>query len=421
MNRVNNVKNHLLSMNPVIGESSNQQVPVNAKYQRIPIKIVFQDTSAADERYGGSGDAAILEGELLKPATNSKTVIVFMHPSGIQNLLPFPNAMARSGLHVVTCASRYPNNDTCLIMEKVIQDLGACVNHMREKFKYEKVVLAGWSGGGSLSSFYQGQAELPVSQRIQVTPAGDKVDLSSLKPADGLLILAAHSSRARIFTEWIDPCVMDESDGAVRNFELDLWDARNPNKAPFTREYIERFRKAQVDRNERITQWALAKLKQINEELEKNKDGWKQKKRDEPFIVRCTQADIRRVDNRIDPNERENTPLSDLASENHSPVGLARFTTLRSWLSQWSLSKSNADGPRWLKNVTVPICVMANGADHLVPLTHPESMYNAIQKSKFKRYLVIKGATHYYFGQYEEMNYAIGEITKFLQEANLLL
>jgi len=38
---------------------------------------------------------------------------------GIQNLLPLPMALARAGLHVVTCTSRYPNNDSCLIMEKV--------------------------------------------------------------------------------------------------------------------------------------------------------------------------------------------------------------------------------------------------------------------------------------------------------------
>lgn len=251
--------------------------------------------------------------------------------------------------------SRYPNNDTCLVMEKVIQDLGACVNHMRTKFKYEKIVLAGWSGGGSLSSFYQGQAELPVSQRISRTPAGDAVNLSSLTPADGLLILAAHSSRARIFTEWIDPAVLDENDPSVRDYTLDLWDPRNPNQAPYTREYVARYRRAQVERNDRITRWVEAKLRETEHRLASNADAenWRRAKRDDTFSVRCTQADIRRVDVSIDPNEREPTPLKELAAENHSPVGLARFTTLRAWLSQWSLSRSNADGPRWLRGVSV--------------------------------------------------------------------
>jgi hypothetical protein len=49
-------------------------------YERVTIKIAFPDTSSADERYGGSGDVAILEGELLLPKTKSKSVFVFMHP-----------------------------------------------------------------------------------------------------------------------------------------------------------------------------------------------------------------------------------------------------------------------------------------------------------------------------------------------------
>merc|ERR1719174_935351 len=58
------------------------------RFVRETIKIVFSDPSAADERYGGSGDMAIIEGELIRPNTVSNTVVVFMHPSGIQNLLP---------------------------------------------------------------------------------------------------------------------------------------------------------------------------------------------------------------------------------------------------------------------------------------------------------------------------------------------
>ena len=60
------------------------------KYDRIPIKLAFPDTSAADERYGGSGDVVILEGELIRPrGVVSKTVTIFMHPSGIQVICDF--------------------------------------------------------------------------------------------------------------------------------------------------------------------------------------------------------------------------------------------------------------------------------------------------------------------------------------------
>ena len=79
-------------------------------------------------------------------------------------------------------------------------------------------------------------------------------------------------------------------------------------------------------------------------------------------------------------------------------VGLARFTTLRSWLSQWSCDESNADGPRSLAGVSVPVLVLANEADHLVPLTHPQAMFAAVRHSD-KELHVVRGASHYYFGQ----------------------
>ena len=401
-----------------IGENENRQTDESSSktFTRVTIKIAFPDNSMADERYGGIGTIAFLEGELLKPKTQSKTVFIFMHPSGVQNLLPMPMAMARSGLHVVTCTSRYPNNDSCLIMEKVLIDLSECIKHMKKHFGYEKIVLAGWSGGGSLSSFYQAQAE--SKNRITCTPAGDAIDLSGLVPADGLLILAAHTSRAKIFTEWIDPAVMDESDPTVRDLELDLWDPRNPNKPPFTKEYIARFRQAQVDRNRRITRWAVAKLREVESQSQLGKDTWKRSNRDHPFVVRCTQADLRRIDVNLEPNGRVPTSLEELAAENHSPVGLARFTTCRSWLSQWSYDLSNADGVSSLRNVSVPVLVLENGSDHLVPNSHPQQMYQAIPHNN-KLYIRAEGATHYYYKQKELMAEVILKMKVFLKEQRL--
>lgn len=388
-------------------------------FVRETIKIVFADPSAADERYGGAGNMAIIEGELIKPKTESSTVVVFMHPSGIMNLLPMPTALARAGLHVCTCCSRYPNNDTCLIMEKVVMDLGACVRHLKQAMGYKTVLLAGWSGGGSLSSFYQAQAEAGAAA-LTHAPAGDLVNLpeADLTPADGLLIMAAHSSRARIFTEWLDPAPLDESIGAARDPELDLWDPRNPNKPPFAPEYVARFRAAQVARNRRITAWAKEQLAEI-ERSASGAEDWRAGQRDRGFMVQCTQADPRRVDTTLDPNGREVTSLLELAKENHSPVGLARFTTLRSWLSQWSLDASNADGPRSLARVKVPVLVLANEADHLVPLTHPQAMYDAIGHGD-KELLVVKGATHYYFGQNELMASAVDHVIGYLRKKGFL-
>ena len=98
-------------------------------------------------------------------------------------------------------------------MEKVVRDLGAVIAHCRDKLGYARVVLGGWSGGGSLAAFYQGQAEAPIARRVAAPLPAPLSGYSLaredvvLPPADGVMIMAAHSSRARILTEWLDPSI----------------------------------------------------------------------------------------------------------------------------------------------------------------------------------------------------------------------
>ena len=143
-------------------------------YERRPILVVFKQTSAIKETYAGRDDTVALEAHHLVPRGRpSRTLLLFMHPAGNTQYLPMVSGFARAGVHVLSCNSRYPRNDSALIMEKVALDLGACMRHAREKLGYEKVVLAGWSGGGSLSLFYKAQAEQsgkpePIQEKMAV-------------------------------------------------------------------------------------------------------------------------------------------------------------------------------------------------------------------------------------------------------------
>src|SRR5258705_12404631 len=96
------------------------------------------------------------------------------------------NALGRAGHHVIYCNSRFRGTDSALMMEKVVEDLGECIKDAKNRLGYQKVVLAGWSGGGSLSGFYHQQA-----QRAPITPSppGDGPHLTPLElPApDGSL------------------------------------------------------------------------------------------------------------------------------------------------------------------------------------------------------------------------------------------
>jgi len=366
------------------------------------VHLQYAESSAFREVYGfASAHGMInLEGIRYVPkARPSKTLFVYMHPASTLQLLPVPKAMAARGAHVLCAGSRYARNDTALIMEKVVLDFGAYVRHAKEAWGYEHVVLAGWSGGGSLSLLYQAEAERPT---ITHTPAGDPVDLTraNLIPADALTFQAAHVSRAVMLAEMIDPSVRDEDDPDDRDVELDLYDPRNPNKAPYAPAYVARFREAQLARLRRRTAWVkdtLARLRASGGgEVERG------------FVTHRTLADPRFLDATIDPNDRPIGAcyLGNPETVNSGPVGIGRFSTLRSWLSQWSVDDTNAHGEKCAARIRAPLLAIENSADDAVPQPHTRRVFDAAA-SVDKDFRVIQGATHYYVGQPELMHQAI--------------
>jgi pimeloyl-ACP methyl ester carboxylesterase len=321
-------------------------------------------------------------------------------------------ALARAGHHVIYCNSRYRTGDMAVIMEKVVLDLAACVRHAKEQLGYEKVVLAGWSGGGSLSLFYQAEAEDPS---VTATPAGEPPDLTAagLIPADGIMLLAAHVSRAHTLTEWLDASILDETDPTKRDHELDVFDPSNPNQPPYSDDFILRYREAQVARNRRITAWVREKLAELN-------PPGAAKPVELGFVVHGTMADPRLFDGELEPSEREIgwSYLGDPEVVNDGPVGLARFCSLRSWLSQWSYDDSNADGVACAARVSVPGLVIGNMADVACTPSHHRRLFDALG-SQDKQQHEIPGATHYYIGQRDELAESVSICSAWLHERDL--
>lgn len=375
--------------------------PTSYEYDRIPETILFQEQAGFKDTYAGQSNLVFLEAHRLVPRDKpSDTVIIFSHPIGGGSYLPMVTALAKAGHHVIYLNPRYRGNDNALIMEKCVVDLGACVSKAKKKFGYERVVLGGWSGGGSLSLFYQAQAENPT---LTSTPAGDPPDLTKagLIPADGVLLLAAHCSRATTLTEWMDASILDELDPSKRDPELDLYNPENPNQPPYSQEFLERYRAAQIDRNRRITAW-------VHEKLVALKAAGKEQ-HEFAFVVHGTMADPRWLDPTIDPNDRKPgwCYLGDPEVVNNGPVGLARFCTLRSWLSQWSFDESPADGERCAAQISVPTLVIGNLADDACTPSHTHRLYEAVGHDN-KELREIEGANHYYFGQPDKLAEAVG-------------
>ncbi len=379
------------------------------------IHLSRPDSATFVESYGFSGNQGNvnLEGILIKPRNRpSKTLLVFMHPASTLQLLPVPRAAALMGAHVLCAASRYPRNDTAAILEKVILDLGHYIEHAKSDLGYEKVVLVGWSGGGSLALFYQSQAERPT---ITATPAGDPIDIAGagLIPADAVVFQAAHISRAQLLLDILDPSVIDELDPDRRDPELDIYNPANPNQPPYSGDFIEHFRRMQLARMHRITARVKSQLADLQAK------GGREMERG--FVTHRTLADPRFLDGTLDPNDRRIgwCYLGHPETANTGPVGLARFSTLRSWLSQWSIEDSNADGLKCVKTIRAPLLVVENSADDAVPQPHARMIFDAATTSD-KRFEVIEGATHYYAGQPEHLRVVTGLTHRWLAERELI-
>ena len=321
--------------------------------------VAYTEQAAFKDTYGGVEGVVFLECYQLVPKDiSSDTVLIFSHPVGGGGYLPMVTELARRGNHVIYANSRYRGNDSALIMEKVVLDLAAAIRHARERLGYQRIVLGGWSGGGPLSLFYQQQA---VKPSVRCTPAGDPPDLTRTgadprrgDPAAGRAPeppprpvrlhrpLDPRRVRPRPARPRAGPVRSGQPQPAALLGGLPRALPRRParTRAP----------------HHRHRQGPAGPLRAAGRPHDER-----------AFVVHGTLADPRVLDPAIDPNEREPgvSFLGDPRVVNDGPIGLARFCSLRSWLSQWSVDDANADGVRAAADVTVPALVVSNGADNI--------------------------------------------------------
>lgn len=180
-------------------------------------------------------------GRLAAEGCDRRVAFVVIHPTSnfMGHYLIGPLQQRKRA--ILALNTRYVANDTALIMERAIQDLGAGIGFLRQR-GYERIVLCGNSGGGSLAAFYQAEAE---KLTITTTPDGAQFELrpEQLPPVDGLAMLAAHPGRAATMVEWIDPSVTDECDMHATDASFDMY---NPaNGPPYDAAWLRCYRVAQ--------------------------------------------------------------------------------------------------------------------------------------------------------------------------------
>lgn len=323
-------------------------------------------------------------GRLAADGCDPKTAFVVIHPTSNFMAHYMFDPLQRRGRALLGLNTRYIANDTMLLMERAIQDLGAGIRELRGR-GYDKIVLLGNSGGGALAAMYQDQAE---NLTIETTPDGRAIEIApeDLPPIDGIALLCAHPGRAVTLREWIDAAVIDEADLLATDAGLDMY---NPdNGPPYGADWLARYRDAQQARCDRLTDWVLARL----DELAQGGDA--HPARDQAFVVNRTMADPRFLDLSLDANDREaGTLWGDARTVNYAANNIGRFTTLRSFLSQWSPRTSRADGPDCLSRTSVPVLNVEYSADNAVFPSQVRAWAAAAEGRVTDH--VLKGAPHY--------------------------
>src|ERR1700739_3585209 len=180
--------------------------------------------------------------------------------------------MAARGTGFLGWNTRFRGFESSFVLDHALIDIGVGVRWLREVQGVDTVVLLGNSGGGSLMAAYQSQAVDP-----------------NVAPAHGYVPPAAHPGRPDVLTAWMDAAVVDENDPVATDPDLDLFN--ESNGPPYSPEFVARYRRAQIARNDAITDWARTELKRVRAE------GFS----DRPFSVMRTWGDTRLVDPSLEP------------------------------------------------------------------------------------------------------------------------
>lgn len=259
--------------------------------------------------------------------------------------------LASRGFGFLGWNTRYRGNEAWFLLEHALLDIDAGVRWLREEAGVDRIVLLGNSGGGSLMAAYHSQA---VDPNI-VPVAGMRLpeEVHSLLGGDLYISLNAHGGRPEVLTDWMDPSVTDEFDPLAIDQSLSMY---NPeNGPPYSAEFIDRYRAAQRARNQRITDWVLAEIDRL-----KSAGVFER-----VFMMQRVWADLRLMDPAIDPSDRVigQCYAGDARRANFDARGIGNLSSLRSWLSMWSLSHSCCSGARHLERIVLPALVIQSDAD----------------------------------------------------------
>jgi acetyl esterase/lipase len=274
--------------------------------------------------------------------------------------------LAARGFGFLGWNTRYRGAEDQFILEHALVDIGVGMNWLKNNAGIETIVILGNSGGGSLMAAYQAEAQ---SSTLAPEANGPLADALNALPQSQLYIsLNAHAGRPEVLTNWMDASVVDETDPVKTDASLDPFNPENGR--PYSQTFITTYRAAQRVRNQRITDWAKTELARLRAAGIPDKI----------FPLFRTWADLRFMDPAIDPSDRQCPACYAGPPQfaNRNPLGIGRASTLRTWLSMWSLETSQCRGDLQLAKLTRPALVIQSMGDTGVFPSDARQIFDAL-------------------------------------------
>jgi hypothetical protein len=354
------------------------------------------------------------------------TAVMLMHPRANFSRHYTVPGLVEAGFAAFCVNSRWLNNDSSLIHERVLLDVAEGVKWLRER--YERVVLLGNSGGGSLFTFYLSQALAESGERLTELATGDPFDLNAFEmPAvDAMAYVAAHPGEGHYLLRAIDPSVIEEGDPLSCDPELDLYEPANgfaepPAPSRFSVDFLERYRAAQALRVERLDQIARERIRLRNAaRTAARKSGSVADRRaataTDFMLIYRTDADPRYVDPSIDPSERDYGSLWGRRPDiiNYGAVGFSRMVSPEAWLSTWSGTASQAEIARTGPRMTLPALVVEYTADNAIFPSDTQHIVDSLGSKEITRKSV--PGDHYGFPAETGREGAVSEVVAWLRK-----
>lgn len=350
-----------------------------------------------------TADGAAVTGSLYR-RSSPDTVVCVMHPREFMACHYLIPDIIESGCAAWSQSPRSVGYDLRLEHEIALFDVAAGLTFLQSQ-GFRRIVLVGNSGGASLYAFYIQQSSRDADARIERTPGGRPTKLSTLSmpEVDGAIFVAPHPGQGTLLMGCIDPSVTDERDPLSVDRTLDPLSEANgfsPGRAQYSAEFLDRYRKAQTARIERLDEQARALIAARMDAKKKLKaaptDELRRQSAHTPIMtVWRTDADPRCFDLSLDPSDRTFGTLwgKDPFASNYGAVGFARNCTPDAWLSTWSALSSNAALAKTAPAIGQPTLLVEYTGDNSTFPRVIREIYGQIAASG-KTHLRIRGDHH---------------------------